>query len=255
MRVLYFTATLLFFSLVPSAIGGISVFGQNPEPAPSSTPQQSSGGKRNVRPTTGEEVLADKPAQNDGLEFRYVFTQPNFVYSRMVVEHDSSGRGRFSFDKTNNAETIAEVVQISPNVVDRIRAAYAALNFLESDEDYQHRRDYSHLGNVDITLSDGGRSRTARFNWTENPHARALMDDYRRLTQQFTWILDIGLARENQPLDSPNLMASLENLLRRNEIADPQQLLPFLEELAEDERLPLIARNRARSIIASIRKK
>ena len=49
-------------------------------------------------------------------------------------------------------------------------------------------------------------------------------------------------------------MAALEGLLKRNEISDPLQLLPFLRELADDERLPLIALNHATRIIQQIEK-
>jgi hypothetical protein len=253
MRVLYFTATLIFFSLVPSAIGGTSAFEGDFSPAPTPTPAQS--GKRNERPTPKTESKGIADIAVDSWRFRYVFSQPNFVYSRIVIEHDSVGRGTLSFDRMNAPETIVEEIEISARVMGRLRAAFDALNFLESDEQYQHRRDYSHLGNIEITLSNSDKTRTVDFNWTENSHARALMDDYRRIGQQNLWVFDITLSRQNQPLDSPGVMLNLENLLRRNEIADPEQLLSFLDDLSRDERLPLIARNRASSIAQSIRKK
>jgi len=253
MRVHLFIATLVIFSMVPSLIGGTFEFVHDASATPSPTPQENSG-KRNERPAPSprkEEV----PIKEDGSRFKYVFSQPDFIYSRMIIEHDASGKGTFSFDKKGNAETVVEDIEVSKKVLNRLNFNFDALKFLESDESYQHRRDFSHLGNVEITYSRDGKYRTVNFNWTENPHARALMDDYRRLSQQFTWVFELRLARDTQPLETPKMMATLDSLITRNEIADPDQLLSFLEELSNDERLPLIARNRARSIIQAIRKK
>ena len=253
MRVHLFIATLLSFSMVPSLIGGTFDFTDGVSATPSPTPQQPAG-KRNERPspTPGKEVIQTR---EDGSRFKYVFSQPDFIYSRMVIEHDSSGKGTFSFDKKGNAETVVEDIEVSKTVLNRLNFNFDALKFLESDESYQHRRDFSHLGRVEITYSRDGKSRTVDFNWTENPHARSLMDDYRRLSQQFTWVFEFRLARDTQPLETPKLMEALGSLITRNEVADSEQLIPFLDEISNDQRIPLIARNRAKSIIQSIRKK
>lgn len=252
MRVLIITVTLISVSIVPSAVGGTFHFGAMPSASP--TPQSRQDRKRNQRPVTQAEAPTADSVTRQGASFKYVFSQPDFVYRRMTVEHDSMGRGTFSFDRMGNDGEITERIQISQKVVDRLKASFDSLRFLESEENYQHGRDYAHLGTVELTLAIGDRERTARFNWTDNIQARALMDDYRRITQQFLWVFDINLSRENQPLESPGLMATLENLMRRGELADAEQLIPLLEELSIDERLPLIARNRAVSVIRSIRK-
>jgi len=240
--------------MVPSLIGGTFEFGDNVSATPSPTPQQRPGVKKNERPATTA-VKEESPTTEDGLRFRYEFSQSDFIYSRMIIEHDSSGRGTFSFDKKGISDTVVEEIEISRIVLGRLNNAFDTLKFLESNENYQHHRDFSHLGNIEITYRKDERSRTARFNWTENIHARSLMDEYRRLSQQFTWIFEVRLARDNQPLETPKMMEALESLLRRNEIADPKQMIPFLDELSLDERLPLIARNRATSILQDLRKR
>jgi len=81
-----------------------------------------------------------------------------------------------------------------------------------------------------------------------------LMAEYRRVTNQFIWIFDITLSRDNQPLEAPKLMDSLDSMIRRNEISDPHQLDPFLRELSNDERIPLIARNHAVRLVKQFEK-
>ena len=80
------------------------------------------------------------------------------------------------------------------------------------------------------------------------------MDEYRRIAQQFVWIFDINVARQNQPLNAPSLIDTLDGYLKRNEISDPPQMIPFLTELSNDERIPLIARNHAAKLIKQIEK-
>jgi len=49
-------------------------------------------------------------------------------------------------------------------------------------------------------------------------------------------------------------MTELDSMLTRNELSDPQQLVPLLTELKSDEHIPLIARNHADRILKKITK-
>lgn len=202
--------------------------------------------KTNARP--------DAAKENPPVYF-YEFSQPNFLISKLSIEHDENGKGKITFTKQNFDEAITDPVQLSPAALERIKAVWQALNFLDSTESYQYEKDYSHLGNMTFTLKKNGRTRTAKFNYTTIPDAKNLADEYRRIASQFVWIFDIGVARENQPLEAPRLMDALDSLIKRNEISDAAQMIPMLKELSNDERIPLIARNHATRIIKEIEKK
>jgi hypothetical protein len=215
--------------------------------------------KRNERPN-GNGIPTAGPAQALPLQkpdpyYTYEFAQPEFITNRILVEHDDKGAGKFSFTRRGNTELITDPLQISSAAMERLRSAYAALNFHDSTENYQHEKDFSHLGVIKIGVTKAGRERNVTFNYTLNKNAKALADEYRKIANQALWVFDINLARENQPLDSPGQMNALESLLKRNEISDPAQLLPFLSELSDDERLPLLARNHATRIAQQIEKK
>lgn len=222
-----------------------------PEPSPEPTAIQP---KKNERPSTiGKQAVAvQKPSKEPF--YRYEFTQPEFVVSRIVIEHDGDGKGTISFQKRSAEEPLSEPIEISPSTLEKLKAAFAALNFIDSTENYQFERDFSNMGNIAITLKDKGRERTAKYNWTSNKDAKTLMDEYRKVANQAVWMFDINLARENQPLETPRLVEAFDSLLKRNEIADPKQMLPFLVALSNDERIPLIGRNRAGKIIKQIEK-
>ena len=186
----------------------------------------------------------------------YTFVQPNFTVSKIFIEHDENGAGKISFLKNNFADLITDPIQLSPQVLERVKAIFTTLQFLESKEIYQSaERSYAHLGTMSFAIKKDGRERNVEFNWTENKDAKLLADEYRRIGQQAVWVFDMTVARQNQPLETPGLMDALDSLMRRNELSDAAQMLPFLKELSADERLPLIARNHASRIVKEIEKK
>lgn len=184
----------------------------------------------------------------------YTFERPGFTYSSIKIEHDDAGRGRIWFKKDNFDEPLDDPIELSTATLEKLKEAFAALNFLDSTEDYQYPKDFSNMGNVTITLNRMERSRTVKYNWTDNKHAKALMDTYRAIANEYTWKFELTSARENQPLLTPGLIDALDSYLSRGEIADPPHLLPFLSGLSSDERLPLMARNHLLKIITRIEK-
>src|SRR5262249_12386771 len=175
----------------------------------------------------------------------YEFTQPKFLITRITIRHDASGKGTLTFYKGEFDEPITEPVQLSQATLDKINATLTALDYLNSTENYQYEKDYSHLGNIAFRLKKDGREREVHYNYTTNKDAKDLMDEYRRISNQIIWMFDMNVARENQPLDAPRQMDALESYMQRGEISDPTQLVPFLKGLTDDERIPLIARNHA----------
>lgn len=203
--------------------------------------------KSNARP-------ASKPKDPDPVYF-YEFSQPDFSVSKINLEHDENGKGKITFLKKDSDEPITDPIQLSSVSLERIKGYLAALDFLNSSENYQTPRSYAHMGVMKIKVKKEGKEREVSFDWSENKEAKALADEYRKLADQFVWVFDITLARDNQQLEAPKLMVYLESLLKREEISDPPQLIPFLKELSNDERIPLIGRNKAAKLIIEIEKK
>ncbi len=215
--------------------------------------------KKNERPdeTTGADPKknnrpGDKTAPKPVYPFFYEFRQPAYDVDHVVIEHDDTGKGTVTFSNRDYDESYTDPIQLSAVTMQKLKGWWDALNFLDSTEDYQSVRQYGHLGTIKLRLKRDKRERTAEFNWTENKDVKALMDEYRNLGFQFVWMFKIVLSRENQPLEAPTLISSLEGMLKRNEISDPQQLTPILKELSEDERIPMIARNHAGRLLKQI---
>lgn len=249
----------------------VSSFGQtkkpvkkNVKPAATPTPQSSpvetvkaaivkTPTKRNERPSN--ENSSDNSVQiKDAPNYFYEFSQPAFTISKIFIEHDDSGKGKISFMRSISDEMITDPISVSTAALERINVALTALDFFNSTESYQYEKDYSHLGNIVLKITKDGKTRETKYNWTTNANAKILADEYRKICNQYIWMFDINVARVNQPLESPKLMDLLDSYFRRNEISDAMQLIPFLKELGNDERLPLIARNHATRLIEKIEK-
>ena len=215
--------------------------------------QESPSHKQNARPESSAAAPTPQSALASAARFSYEFTQPQFYLRHILIEHDASGHGKVTFERLNEEVPIVENLEISPTALGRISALWQALRFLDSDTSYQSEKQFPHLGTMKLTMTDGEKKRTAEFNWSNVKEAAELTREYRRIADQASFVFDISVARENQPLNAPKLMEGFESLLKRNALSDPHQLIPLLKEISSDERLPLIARNHALRLLAKIK--
>src|ERR1041385_6529968 len=222
----------------------ISIYAQDPGCA-----------KHNARPQrSAGAAVSSTTTKTDAVKYSYEFSQPKFYIKHIVLEHDANGRGTVTFERLNEDTPVTEPIELSATVLARINGAWQALQFLDSSTDYQSSKQFPHLGTMRIGMQRGDRKRVAEFNWTNNPDAETLVNEYRKVADQAIWIFDIAVARENQPLNAPKLMEALESMLKRNALSDPRQLLKLLQDLSIDEYVPLIARNDALRLIKQIQK-
>jgi hypothetical protein len=216
---------------------------------------QDQGGKHNSRPQQAAATpAAVSENKTEAVKYTYEFSQPKFVVKHILLEHDANGRGTVTFERLNEDTSIVEPLELSSTALERIRSSWQALQFLDTQESYQADKQFPHLGTMRIGMQRGDRKRVAEFNWTNNPHASTLANEYRKAADQAILIFDISVARENQPLNAPKLMEAMESMLKRDMLSDPRQLLKLLQDLSTDEHIPLIARNHALRLIKKIQK-
>ena len=217
--------------------------------------QSSAGEKHNSRPQQAAPTpTVNGESKSAAVKYSYEFSQPKFYVKHIVIEHDATGRGTVTFERLNEDTSVTEPLQLSPDALARITTAWEGLRFLESDTNYQADKQFPHLGTMRIGMERGDRKRVAEFNWTKNPDAETLVNEYRKAADQVILVFDIAIARENQPLNAPKLMEAIESMLKRNALSDPRQLLKVLQDLSTDEHVPLIARNHALRLIKKIEK-
>lgn len=211
--------------------------------------------KQNTRePVTKPETPIPASKHSENVSYSYDFQQAKFYIRHVAIKHDASGSGEITFERQGDLEPIVEPLKLSESSRLRIAALWDALHFLDSTTDYQAEKQFPHLGTMRLGMTKGTVERVAEFNWTNDPNVKALTYEYRRISNQAIFIFDIGVARENQPLNSPKLLDQLDRFITSKELSDPQQLLPLLRELSTDERIPLMARNHAGRILKKLEK-
>ena len=208
----------------------------------------------NNTPQVGTQNTNEKSQADELEKYVYEFSQPEFFISHLIIMVVGRGHGTFTFQRKTLSEPIVEAFDLSPAALARIDNLWQALNFLNTAEDYQTPRQYPHLGTISLRMVRGNQDRSTQFNWTANNTMNDLLREYRRIADQALFVFDINLARTLQPLDAPKLMDRLEKLVKSDGLSDTQQVVPLLRELAVDERIPLIARNRADKILQIIAK-
>ena len=236
-----------------------------PRPTQSPAAQQTQPKKVSQRPEDQqgtEEVPASvragvpaKPKDDPNVaHYTYEFKQPDFFVYFVRIEHDDTGRGQIRFERRSDTEQITEPFQLSPAALARVRGHFQALNFLDSQANYQGERNYPSMGQTKLTMRRGGRERTAEFNYSQDEHAQGLANEYRKASEQSVLVFELEIARESQPLETPKLINKLDTLIQRDYLSDRLQLVPLIRELTEDERVPLVGRNQAARILKKLEK-
>jgi hypothetical protein len=188
-----------------------------------------------------------------GAHYRYLFENPRFTTPVQELEFDGSGQGRFRFKRKDNDEIVNKLA-VSSKVLTQLQLLFDDMNFLESNEDYQHKKDFSHLGNMTITYSRDGKERTVKFNYTDNQSMSRLNDIFRNIVTQETRIFELETVIANDPISAPAQLRMLESELKSKRVADPHRFDPILKNIKLDEGVPLIARNHADRLLLMISK-
>ncbi|HEV2765153.1 MAG TPA: hypothetical protein VGV38_19375 [Pyrinomonadaceae bacterium] len=223
--------------------------------AAETTSDEKAPAKANARaaePAPSPSAKTSAPA--DGVRYAYEFSQPGSFLQSVRIEHDSAGRGRVTFERQVDTEELTDPFEFSPAAFRRVKAHWDALRFLEAEGSYQSEKQFPHMGTTRLKMADGRRQRVTEFNWTHDEHAAALAKEYRNAAEQALLVFELGVALENQPLELPKLLGRFERLVELGSLSDPQQLVPVLRELGEDERAPLVARNHAGRLLKKLQK-
>lgn len=196
---------------------------------------------------------SDGMAKPSAAAYLYRFENEKFTTPLQEVEFDGSGRGKFRFKKKDGDEIVNDLM-LSQALLTQIQSLFGQLNFLSSQEDYQHKKDFSHLGTVTISQSRGGKNRKVKFNYTDNSAMSQLRDIFQNIVTQETRFFEIEVVRETDPISTPTQMRLLDDDLRSKRIADPYRFVPLLKDIRLDEAVPLIARNHADRLLKAINK-
>jgi hypothetical protein len=187
-------------------------------------------------------------------EYYYRFESTMMDMNLIELRFNQSRRGEFMFRRKNDEETIRLELELLPETLRQIDGYLAQMQFLTSQENYQAKRDLSHLGTITWRLRQGAQQRQVSFNYTQHPAMRGLTELLRHIATQETRLFTLQLVRQHEPLGLDKELMALKREVKNGWIAEPIKFLPLLEDLQADEGILLIARRQAREIIKLIKK-
>ncbi|MCS6805407.1 MAG: hypothetical protein RMM98_00955 [Acidobacteriota bacterium] len=200
---------------------------------------------------------AQSPSLDHGVgqtEYYYRFESTMMDLSWVEMYFNQTGRGQFIFRRKNDEEPIRLDLSLLPETVHQIDGYVAQMQFLTSQENYQSKRDLSHLGTITWRVRQGERQRQVSFNHTQHPVMRELANLLRHITTQETRLFTLQLVRQYEPLGLDKELMALQREINNGWIAEPVKFVPLLHDLQSDENILLIARRRAGEILQRIKK-
>jgi hypothetical protein len=186
--------------------------------------------------------------------FNYKFENKRFYVPMMEIDLAADGAGEVRFQRGESDDILDHKFKLLPATMARIRQLLEVTHFLDSSDEYQAEKDFSHLGWVTLLSRQNGRERKVRFNYTQHPQISELADIFRGIATEEMHLFDIETSEQFQPLDLPRLLDAIENDLKLQRITEPERLLAKLQEVAGNPTQPLIARNHATRMVSDIKK-
>ena len=192
---------------------------------------------------------AKPPAADATVTFRKVFksSSPEFV----EIKVNESGSATCDIRQLDDDASPQPIV-IEPQIVKSIFDLAAALHNFDGLDLEMHRR-IANLGEKTFRYDRGAETHAVTFNYTLDRSASQLLDIFEGLSRQQIDVSELQRAMHYDPLGVNDAVRHIENDYNEKLLPQPRQLLPSLDELASNTRFINIARDRARTLAATIR--
>jgi hypothetical protein len=144
--------------------------------------------------------------------------------------------------------------QVFP-VSDALRARIFSLaselqDFRVADLDV-HRK-IANLGEKTFKYQNGAETHETSFNYTTNEAANQLYQIFEGLGRQQDHIVTLARRLKHDPLGLNDELMDLQKDYDDKLIPEPENLVPILQQIADDSRVIEVARSKARALIARI---
>lgn len=199
---------------------------------------------------TAEPKGADPAAQDAGsITFRKIFKSSYPEYVEIKV--NESGQGTFDIRQLDESAN-PQPLTLGTELAQRIFQLAAALHDFQGVE-LEARRRIANLGQKTFRYEKGGETHEVTFNYTTNETANQLLEIFEGLSREEGDISDLQRTMRYDRLGVNDVMKQVLNDYNQKLLPDPQQLLPILDTIANDDQIINIARDKARDLAGKIR--
>jgi hypothetical protein len=112
----------------------------------------------------------------------------------------------------------------------------------------------ANLGLKTFRFEDGAERHEIQFNYSQNLNAQALLDQFERITETEQHFANLDRTAHFEKLGVNDVLLQMQVTWDRNRLVDPEQFLPLLDRIANNESYLHISRERAAAIADAIRK-
>ncbi|MFY9804862.1 MAG: hypothetical protein WA211_16515 [Candidatus Acidiferrales bacterium] len=190
-----------------------------------------------------------RSAGNAEITYRKIFktSYPEFV----EIKVNQTGSGSYDIRQLDE-DANPQPFEIGAPLAERIFSLATKLhNFQGVDLDV-HRR-LANLGEKTLVYENGAEKHEAKFNYTLDDSASQLENIFEGLARQTSDISDLARTMRYDRLGVNDVLLQIESDVNNKLIPEPERLLPTLDQVAGDEKLIDIARQRARALATRIR--
>jgi hypothetical protein len=201
-----------------------------------------------VKPAAAALVLVAATALAAGPKIYYSKSFPGSepAYVAIEVSRDGAGTYREAADDDNPLR-----FQLESAETDEIFALAAKLDHFRRPLEANLK--VANMGLKTFRFEDGSQTAEVRFNYSEDPDAKLLLDWFERITETARHRILLERSYRFDRLGVDKALLLLEASLERNRIAGAKQLLPVLDKIAQNPAFFNRARERAARLSEVIR--
>lgn len=194
-------------------------------------------------------ALPTQGGQGATLIFRKVFKSSYPEFTEIKVSEDGSGTWDI---RQLDEEASPQAFQMSHPLAAKLFELAGQLHNFQHVELDVHRR-IANLGEKTLRYEKGGEAYEASFNYTLNSAATQLQAIFEGLARQEEDRQELQRAMRYDRLGVNKVLVHVEGDVNSGALPEPERLLPALDQLASDEHLLDMARQRARALAERIR--
>ena len=180
----------------------------------------------------------------------YTRTLPGSVPEYLALMVNSDGSGSYEGRKLADPARPREL-KLSPETTQKIFALTSELNNFR-DSNLNSKKKVANLGLKTLTFESGGEKSQVQFNYTQQRQARDLVDLFEKVAGAEEAIDSLEYDIKYDPLSLPQELLGIQIALSHDDLAEPQLIAPWLEQISSNSRFLHVAQARAQEILKSV---
>lgn len=185
-----------------------------------------------------------------GARLTYTRTLPGSVPEYLALTVNSDGSGSYE-GRALNDPARPRALKLSQATTQKMFALASQLNNFR-DADLNSRKKVANLGLKTFTYESGGEKNHIQFNFTQQRQARDLIDLFEKVAGAEQAVDSLEYAIKYDPLSLPQELLSIQIALSHDDLAEPELMVPPLEQISSNPRFMHVAQARAQDILKSV---